>query len=198
MEDSIKEDAGKELGEFRLWRAQQAVRLGELSLSEQEKSRDSLSKLAVSLMGWSVSLSMVLLGSAIRINHALPLQAAAIAGGLCSFVAALFCHFTFRMKNWKIAGADPEYFLSFGELGPDGKETPETEYCTERDVLTGTALAYAKAYQHNEQIMAHMARRATLAWTAFLATPAITLLVWAIFSAAPYVSTLASLRAFLP
>lgn len=178
----LTEDVGKQGECFRLWRAQQAIRLGELSLSEQEKSRDSLSKLAVSLMGWAISIAIVLLGAAIKTDQPLPFLAAAITGGLCSFVAALFCHLTFRMKNWEIPGVQTDYFLTFGETGPNGEETDTTEYCTELDTLNGIALGYAKAFHHNEEIIQKMAVRVRMAWTAFLAIPVLTLTGWIIFS----------------
>lgn len=189
-EEPKVEDVGKKEYDFRLWRAQQAVRLGELALAEQEKSRDSQSKLAVSLMGWAVTITVLFLGAAIKSDQAAPLRLAAVAAALCSFTAALCCHWTFRMKDWKAPGMNPSYILQLGEMAEDGEETELTPYDTEMNVLDGIAKGYGMAYEHNEIILDAMSVRVRQAWTAFLTIPALALLVWAISFSAFYLTNL--------
>ena len=97
-------EVGAAGGDFRYWRAREALRHAELRLSVQSQATQALESRATSMIGWNVTLGLALVAAVFNGTHAL---AAAIAA-LCLLAAALLCIIAIARRTWIGPGYQPK------------------------------------------------------------------------------------------
>jgi hypothetical protein len=105
---SASEDNEIEVGalgdSLRYWLAKEALRQGELGLTSQMSALDAMMSRASAIFGWSVTVSIALVGIASLPGGS---QLPAFAALVFTFLAAVCCVCALWPRNWVLNGYDP-------------------------------------------------------------------------------------------
>ena len=111
-------NVGERAGEFPLWAAKEALKAAESALAETDKSRESLTKTAASLIGWSLPLSVVFGGVVFAQTLTLPQKTAGAVGFLLTTAAVLKAFQALRIRDWANGGLAPSQWFWLIENPP--------------------------------------------------------------------------------
>ncbi|WP_200408932.1 hypothetical protein [Komagataeibacter oboediens] len=149
-------DMGKKSNEIRLWKANQAVRHGELRLAAQSTALTGAQTRATSLLTWVVPLMGVSLGIILNKDY--------IAAGWVlltgNAVTAVLCATALAPTAWSEAGFKPVEVL-------------DIPYDSELLCQEAVAVTYQESIQKNDRRMKKFTRLMQGAWWVFLITPPI-------------------------
>ena len=94
---------------LRYWLAKEALRQGELALTSQLCALDAMMSRASSIFGWSVTVSIALVGVvSLPASSRLP----ALVSLVCTFFAAVCCVCALWPRNWVLNGYDASWVIS--------------------------------------------------------------------------------------
>ena len=153
-------------GDLRYWRAKEAVRQGELRLSEQAAIRTALEARATAITGWaSASLLAVTAASFTATNWIA--RGAGVTAALALFSAAVVGIYSARPRDWSMRGYDPTIII-------------EDTLGTELEVLESIAKGLNPGIQANNKRLDGMG--AMLRWSGglLIAAPAIGVIAYLI------------------
>ena len=174
--------------EFRLNAAKEALRQAELGMQEVEKSRDSISKLGVSLFGWSIPISSLLAGivikEVIKKDHTdffLPVVVASICSLACCFLASYHAFLTVRSKEWERPGIPPQFIIQIS-TGNSIVKSEAQYFLYAADILQ-------KGISENERVVREMSSSIQLGWIFFLILPFVGVITALITKFAIYLSS---------
>ena len=156
---SASQDGEIEVGNLgdslRYWLAKEALRQGELGLTSQMSALDAMMSRASAIFGWSVTVTIALVGIA-----SLPggPQFPAFAALVCAFRAAVFCVCALWPRNWALNGYDPVSVIN-------------QTYGTELEVLESMAKGLAEAKRLNGAASQRVGIFLRLGWLCFCLSP---------------------------
>ena len=179
--NEIEVGAADDDGTIDYWIAKESVRQGELLLSNQVGLRTIYNSNAVSVLGWSVTISVALAGwIVVKISTMISsgfraedrsLIVTAMATFLSMFAAAVFCIWSLlprRGTRLNLSGIPPRALL-------------ETSLRTELEVLRSIAEGYRDATEKNRQFLERFRTYLRIAWICFVLSPVFGLLAYTVF-----------------
>ncbi|GAB32105.1 hypothetical protein APS_2707 [Acetobacter pasteurianus subsp. pasteurianus LMG 1262 = NBRC 106471] len=111
-------DMGEMGKDFPYWAAKEALKTAETALAETDKSRESLTKTATSIIGWALPLSVVMGGVVFAPTLGMPRRIAAACGFILTAAAVIEAFQALRVRNWSNGGLSPSIWLKLIESPP--------------------------------------------------------------------------------
>jgi hypothetical protein len=149
-------EVGASRDALRYWLAKEALRQGELGLTAQISALDAMMSRASSMFGWSVTVTLALVGaSSFHTNF----QISAFAALASAFLAAVCCVCALWPRNWALNGYDPDFVVN---------QTLKTEL----EVLESLAAGLAEGKRLNAVASRKVAIFLRVGWTLFCLAPA--------------------------
>lgn len=140
---------------LRYWLAKEALRQGELRLASQISAVDAMMSRATSVFGWSVTVTIALMGvSSLAGSSRVP----ALAALAYTFLAAVCCVCALWPRRWVLNGYDPNLLI-------DGT------YGTELETIESMAKGLADGERLNATASQRVAVFLRIAWLCFCLSP---------------------------
>ncbi|NPD67264.1 hypothetical protein HN018_06715 [Lichenicola cladoniae] len=147
---------------FRLWRAKEAFRQGEMTLTQQSLALDGLRVQATSLLGWSVTIGVALAAAALTTH--LPAVAVTVVTSI-TITAALSIAVLWVTNAWRWPSFNPLQIL-------------DHEHKSELLLLESLAVGSNLSIVQNSALIKVRARFLRVAWINFASMPLLAMLAY--------------------